>query len=146
MRIEDERVGADPVRTEFPGQRASGETDVTAVRIALASVLTRLTRVESDLAALKTGLCIVETRLTGIENRQLHAKDRRERLEARCSELDFGVDRVQCELVTLKDRMRCVELDLREASGAARRPRSGAQGAPGPVNHAVGRPVGFPDG
>ena len=146
MRIEHDRVGAGPVRTEFPERCAAEDADLNAVRMALAAVLTRLTGVESDLAALKTGLCIVETRITGVENRQLHAKDRRERLEARCSELDFGVDRVQCELVTLKDRVRGVELDLREASGVLRRPGPGAQSASGPVSHAVSRPVGFQEG
>lgn len=145
MHVEDERGEAQSGLTHSADRVAEMESGFTEVRIQLAALMARLTGVESDLAALKTGLCIAETRLAGIENRQRHAESRRERNESRFSDIDYGVDRMQSDMATLKDRMRCVELDLRELSGSLyRTPRQGAQSDTlGPMSHAVSRQVGF---
>ena len=144
------QVEADRNRRQF-GPRslqtrmAQMESGVTEVRIQLATLMSRLAGVESDITALKMGVSIVETRLTGLENRQRHADERRERIETRFSDFDFGVDRVQSDVATLKDRVRCVELDLRELSGSRYRgSRAGGDSETlSPLSHAVSRAVGF---
>lgn len=144
MHVEDDR-GFAQSGLDIPSRMSEMESGVTEVRIQLATLMARLTGVESDLAALKTGMCIAETRLAGIENRQRHAESRRERNESWISDIDYGVGRVQSDMATLKDHMRCVELDLRELSGSRYRgPRSGGQSDTlGPLSHAVSRQVGF---
>ena len=145
MQVEADRDRGQSARQSLQTRMAQMESGMTDLRIQLATLIARLTGVESELAALKTGVCVVETRLTGIENRQRHAESRRERIESRCSDVDFGVDRVQSDMVTLKDRVRCVELDLRELSGtSARGARAGGDSDTlGPLSHAVSRAVGF---
>lgn len=145
MHIEDDRGNAQSGPADIPSRLSQAESGVSDVRRQLAVLLSRLTGVESDLAALKTGLCVAETRLGGIENRQRHAESRRERNESRFSAIDYGVDRVQTDMATLKDRVRCVELDLRELSGAlCRGSRQGAESDTlGPMSRAASRQAGF---
>ena len=144
MHVEDDRGFAQSER-DIPSRMTGLESGVTEVRIQLATLMARLTGFESDLAALKTGMCIAETRLAGVENRQRQAESRRERNESRLTDIDYGVDRVQTDMTTLKDRMRCVELDLRELSGSLYHgPRPGGQSDTlAPLSHAVSRQVGF---
>lgn len=143
MQVEDDR---DPERSAVPDGRArivergSGATDVG---VQLATLVARLTGFESELDALKTGMSIIESRLTGIENRQRHAESRRERIEARFSDFGFGVDRVHSDMVTLKDRVRRVELDLRELSGSLWTGSSHGADTPGPLSYSVSHPVGL---
>ncbi len=145
MQIEADRDRGQTGRQSQQARMAHMESGVNDLRVQLATLMARLTGVESDLAALKTGVSIAETRLTGIENRLRHAESRRERIESRFSDFDFGVDRVQSDMVSLKDRVRCVELDLRELSATwsrAARP-GGEPDTLGPLSHAVSRAVGF---
>lgn len=143
MQVED---GCDRDPSGVPDDPAAmAETDsgATDVRIKLALLAQRLTGVESDLAALETGISVIETRLTGIENRQRHAETRHERIGTRFSELDFGVDRVHAHVAALEGRVRHVELDLRELSGASCRGSSRDGDALRPLNCPVGQPAGF---
>lgn len=114
---EDQRRGRSG-RPSMSSRLAQVAAALECVGSELAALTGRFAGLEADIAALKSGLPIVESRLTGLEARERHAASGRERMERRFSDFDFGVDRVQCELTTLKDRVRCVELDLRELSGA----------------------------
>jgi chromosome segregation ATPase len=145
MQVEADRDRGQSGRQSLQARMAQMESGVNDLTIQLATLMARLAGVESDLVALKTGVAIVETRLTGIENRQRHAESRRERIESRFSDFDFGVDRVQSDVVTLKDRVRCVELDLRELSGTLSRGArpGGDSDTLDPLSHAVSRAVGF---
>lgn len=142
MQVEVDR---DQDQSSLPdGQETMVERDAepAGIGVQLALLAGRLKAVESELAALKTGMSIIESRLTGIENRLRHAESRRERIEARVSDFSFGVDRVHADMATLKDRVRCVELDLREMSGTLLR-SSRRNGSLGPLSRAVNRPAGF---
>lgn len=144
MQIEDDRnsTASALAQIQVPGEADSGSVDV---RIQLATLLARLSGLESDLTAIKTGMAIIESRLTGIENRQRHTEERRERIETRFSDFDFGVDRVNADMATLKDRVRCVELDLRELSGNFyRRSKPASAGdAQSPLGRVLSSPVSF---
>lgn len=143
MHIEDDRSQT-LADTDVLSRVTGMESGLKELMIQLATVMARLTGVDADLGALKTGLCIAETRLAGVENRQRHSESRRERHESRFTDIDYGVDRVQSDMATIKDRVRCVELDLRELTGTLHRgPMQGGQGALGPLNQAVSCPVGF---
>jgi len=143
MQVEDDR---DQNRSVLPDGHVAtleSDSDTASGTVQMALLVARLTAVESELAALRTGMSIVESRLTGIENRQRHAESRRERIAARFSDFSFGVDRVHCDMATLKDHVRCLELDLREMSGTLFRGPGRDGDALGPQRYTVSRAAGF---
>lgn len=145
MQFEDDRDQGQPAVPDCRATMEERGRDADDIGVQLALLAARLTGIETELAALKTGMSIIESRLTGIENRQRHAESRRERIEARVADFSFGVDRVHCDMATLKDRVRCVELDVREMSGDLLRGVR-RNGTLGPVGHAVSRAVGLNSG
>lgn len=143
MQVEDDRDGGESGLADIQTPTAQRKSAGGGGRLRLATLAARLTGLESDFGALKATISIIETRLTGIENLQRHAQGRREKMETRISDFEFGVNRVQYDMATLKDRMRCVELDLRELSGTVGTgSRQGSDG-PGSLRRSVRRPAGF---
>lgn len=143
MQVEGDRDRDQSSLPDGREARVQRDSEAVDVRVQFELLVARLSGVESELAALKTGMSIVESRLTGIENRQRHAEGRFERFDARYSDFSFGLDRVHSDMATLKDRVRSVELDLREMSGTLLRGSGRACGAPGPLSHTVSRAPGF---